>query len=257
MPIAWLQDVMAQPRSLEDVRHRPWPLSTRTWVIGQTWRRLLFAHWPVARDVLRLHVPEPLVIEERDGFAWITLAVFRVDHLRLHGLPPLPALSRFQELNCRTYVRQGGRPGVWFFSLDASSPLAVEAARLTYHLPYRHAAFDVRGERVAVWSPGATLRAEYRGLGEPAAAQPGTLEQFLVERYCLYAAHGTLRADIHHAAWPLQAAEASVEVDGIAPVPLEGEPIFHYVGRQDAVIWAPERFEPTSPAAQGGLDRST
>jgi uncharacterized protein len=237
-----LFDALAQARSLQVVDHRPWPPPSRPWLMGQTWRGLLFAHWRVPHDALRPHVPASLVLEEWDGSAWLGLTPFRIIGLRVRGVPPLPLLSSFYELNCRTYVRRGDRPGIWFFSLDASSRLAVETARRAYRLPYRHAHIDaaydrfvLRRRRGASW-----FRASYSGIGEAEAAQPNTLEHFLAERYCLYGGDGRLYADIHHAPWPLQRADAVVDQAGIAPVELRGDPLFHYSERQDVVIWSPE-----------------
>jgi uncharacterized protein YqjF (DUF2071 family) len=245
-----LEDAVAQAGSLRETEHRPYPPPERPWTMGQTWRNLLFAHWRVPHDVLRPHVPERLALEEHDGSAWIGLTPFRVTGLRLRGVPPLPLLSSFCELNCRTYVRAGERPGIWFFSLDASSRAAVAAARRTYRLPYRNARIDSAGERFAARPEGGgSFEATYRGTGTPAAAEPGTLEHFLAERYCLYAGEGEVRAEIHHAPWPLQPAEADVEQHGIAPLELEGEPLLHYARRQDVVIWSPEPVSSSSDPA--------
>lgn len=235
-------DAVAQAQSLTRVDHRPWPLPSGSWVMGQTWLSLLFAHWRVPRDALRPHVPERLELEEFDGSAWLGLTPFRIVGLRLRGLPPLPLVSRFDELNCRTYVRMDDRPGIWFFSLDASSRGAVEAARRMYKLPYRHARIDAAGERFDVRPFGdpASFSSRYRGLGDPQPPQRDTLEYFLTERYCLYGDDARLRADIHHPPWPLERAEATVAQGGIAPVLLEGEPLCHYADRQDVVVWPPE-----------------
>jgi uncharacterized protein YqjF (DUF2071 family) len=236
------EDAALQARSLRETEHRPYPLPARRWTMGQTWHRLLFAHWRVPPDVLRPHVPERLELDEHDGSAWVALTPFRIAGLRARGAPPLPLLSSFDELNCRTYVRAGGRPGIWFFSLDASSRAAVATARRLYRLPYRHADIDARDDSFrAETEGGGMFRASYRGVGTPSPAAPGTLEHFLVERYCLYADDGRMRAEIHHAPWPLQPAEAEVEQRGIAPVELEGEPICHYARRLDVVIWPLER----------------
>jgi uncharacterized protein YqjF (DUF2071 family) len=238
-------DATAQARSLEEVAHRPWPVPDRPWVMGQTWQRLLFAHWRVPSDVLRPHVPKTLLLEEWDGSAWLGITPFRVAGLRVRGLPPLPLASSFHELNCRTYVRAGDRPGIWFFSLDASSRAAVEVARRTYKLPYRFARIDAHGDSFDVVRVGesASLTSRYRGLGQPTPARPDTLEYFLTERYCLYGDDGRLRADIHHPPWPLEAAEGTLEESGISPVPLDGEPLLHYSERQDVVIWSPEQVD--------------
>ena len=238
-----LDDAAAQAGSLRETEHRPYPLPERAWLMGQTWQNLLFAHWRVPHDVLRPHVPDRLELEQHDGSAWIGLTPFRIAGLRLRGAPPLPLLSSFLELNCRTYVRAGDRPGIWFFSLDASSRAAVVAAQRTYRLPYRHARIDAAGDSFRAELDGAgSFRARYHGVGMPGAPEHSTLEHFLTERYCLYADDGKRRAEIHHAPWPLQTASAEVEQRGIAPVELEGEPLCHYAQRQDVLIWSPERY---------------
>src|SRR5436309_10836117 len=149
---------------------------------------------------------------------------FRVGALRLRGTLPLPRASSFLQLNVRTYVTAGGKPGIWFFSLDASSRLAVEAARRTYKLPYFHARMSAepQGEWIEYESArvGHVFSARYRPSGEVFDAAPGSLEEFLAERYCLYTVdeRGRLyRAEIHHAPWPLQPAEAAIALNTMAP----------------------------------------
>jgi len=183
-------------------------------VQAQTWEDLLFAHWPVSEDALRQRVPPGLELETFDGSAWLGVTPFRIAALRLRGLPPLPRVSTFPELNVRTYVTRDGKPGIWFFSLDAGSRLAVEGAKLTYRLPYFRARMSA--VRRAGWIEYESHRADgdaafggrYRGEGDFFRAEPGSLEHFLTERYCLYAADGAgvFRADIHHPPWPLQRA---------------------------------------------------
>jgi uncharacterized protein YqjF (DUF2071 family) len=233
-----LRDAQAQASTVRRVEHRPWPLPREPWLMGQTWRELLFAHWRVPPDQLRPHVPRRLELEEFDGSAWVGITPFTLTGLRLRGLPPLTLVSSFYELNCRTYVRVADRPGIWFFSLDASSRLAVEAARRVYRLPYEHASIS-RDPFVAErrGDPGVAFRASFGPAGDVFEARPGTLEHFLTERYCLYADDGRARADIHHPPWPLQAAEAEVDVSGLAPTELEGEPVCHFAARQDVVVW--------------------
>ena len=157
----------------------------------------------------------------------------------------MPHVSSFLELNCRTYVSHGGeKPGIWFFSLDAESRLAVEAARRLYRLPYFHARMSGpsrftcvrRGrDRAHEWD------ATYRPRGEASPAAAGTLEHFLAERYCLYAHDdGRLwRGEIHHLPWPLQAAEAEIAANTIPPdgLEVEGDPHLMYSGLQDVLIW--------------------
>jgi uncharacterized protein YqjF (DUF2071 family) len=214
--------------------------------MAQTWEELLFAHWPLPLDELRAHVPPELEVDTYEGVAYLAVTPFRVTNLRLRGLPPVPVLSAFLELNCRTYVsHRGEKPGIWFFSLDASSRFAVEGARRLYRLPYFQARMNGpptftcvrRGvDRPHEWD------ATYRPEGPVRPAEAGTLEHFLAERYCLYTHdEGRLwRAEIHHPPWPLQGARAKIELNTMPPDGLEvgGEPHLMYAGVQDVLIWS-------------------
>ena len=231
--------------------HRPWPLPSSRWLMAQTWEQLLFAHWRVPIERLRTHLPAELLqagleVDTHEGDAWVGVTPFRITNLRFRGTPALPRLSSFLELNCRTYVSRGGeKPGIWFFSLDASSRLAVEAARRLYKLPYFQARMDglpryrcsrVGADRPHVWE------SSYRPTGPVAPAAEGTLEHFLAERYCLYTGDdaGALhRAEIHHSPWPLQPAEDEIDLNTMAPDGLAttGEPVLHYSERQDVLVW--------------------
>ncbi len=222
--------------------------------MGQTWDDLLFAHWRVAVEAIRPHVPPPLAIDTFDGDAWIGITPFRLNGLRLRSTPPLPFLSSFLELNTRTYVTFDRKPGIWFFSLDASSALAVAAARRAYRLPYfrarmsaaaRERSLAFESERRHARARLARFRARYRAIGERFNAQKGSLEYFLAERYCLYTVEGgeVFRAEIHHRPWPLQEAEAEIAENSMAPpgIDTSGDPLLHLSARQDVVIWPLER----------------
>ena len=136
---------MAHP-ALESTAHRPWPLPSGRWAWRQSWRDLLFAHWPVAVADVRPLVPPALAIDTYDGATWLGIVPFRMAGVMLRPLPDLPWVSAFPELNVRVYVTRDGRPGVWFLSLDAANPLAVAAARLLFHLPYYNADMEIRPE---------------------------------------------------------------------------------------------------------------
>lgn len=223
----------------------------RRWLQGQTWRDLLFAHWPLPAEVLRGLVPPVLPIDTWEGEAWIAVAPFEVTGLRLRGTLPAPVLSRFAETNVRTYTTVDGRPGVYFLSLDAASTVAVIAARASYRLPYFRARMaiersegDISYRSVRVGGR-ASLRVRYRPAGPVFQARPGTLEHFLIERYCLYTVdRGRVRrSDIHHPPWDLQSAQAQIAENTMTvaagvPVPARG-PLLHYAERQDVVIWPP------------------
>ena len=252
-----LNDFLATPARqaavVEETGHRPWPLPDREWVQAQTWERLLFAHWRVPEEMLRRHVPDALPIDSFDGSAWIGVTPFRVSGLRVRGLPPLPYVSAFLELNLRTYVTLEGKAGIFFFSLDAASRFAVEAARRLYRLPYfparmwADAAEEIRYSSERTEGRPAKFLATYRPAGKPEPARPKSLEHFLTERYCLFTMHGGRPpwAEIHHPPWPLQAAEAEIAENTMPPpgVELEDDPLCHYSERQDVVIWALEPFD--------------
>ena len=260
-----------------DLRTHPgrlYPPPTRPWSVRMVWHDLLFMHWRIDVGRLRPFVPPGLEIETFDGSAWLGIIPFTMSGIRHRVLPAIPGTSAFAELNARTYVRAPGpdgspRPGVWFFSLDASSLPAVLAARARYHLPYMNAAMHV--ERIAgavqyasrrtapfntfTWgetrSREARFRARYRRAGA-VDSPPGSPEHFLTDRYCLYSAGRTgrlYRAEIHHEPWPLHKAEAAAEVNtmaeplGIDVAQLErasGPPLLHYAPQVEAVAWSPE-----------------
>lgn len=235
---------------MTDTAHRPWPLPLSPWLIGQQWDHLLFAHWPVAAEALRPLIPARLELDTFEKQAWLGIVPFDIRVFRLRGIPLLPA---FLELNVRTYVTAGGRPGVWFFSLDAANALAVSSARWWYHLPYFNAAMSLRVDRDTVAyasrrthhaAPSAEFEARYRPVGAVYRSQPGTLDHWLTERYCLYAADrsGRLyRGEIHHAPWPLQPAEAELRVNTMTlahgvRLP-DTAPLLHYARRLEVAIW--------------------
>ena len=243
---------------LQEVAHRPWPLPVGQWVMAQSWHDLLFAHWPVDAEKLRPLIPDRLEIDTFDGEAWLAVVPFRMTGVQLRGTPAVPGLSTFPELNVRTYVKYGGKPGVWFFSLDAGNALAVAIARAWFHLPYSRARMPCeerdgyihyRSARTHQGAPGALLECRYRPSNKMFFPQPGTLEHFLTERYCLYTASGNgrlIRGEIHHRWWPLQVAEAEFSRNSMAEaagVPLpHSKPILHFAKRQDVLVWRPERL---------------
>jgi uncharacterized protein YqjF (DUF2071 family) len=217
--------------------------------MAQTWEDLLFAHWPVTTATIGAQIPEELDLDLHDGQAWLGVTPLRITGLRLRGTLPFPRLSSFLEVNVRTYVRAGERPGVWFFSLDASSRVAVEVAWLTYKLPYFHARISAErpGGRISfecarTREPGRAFSALYGATGDAFEPAPGSLEQFLTERYCLYTVdrgERLHRAEIHHVPWSLQEAEAEIALNTMPPSELavEGEPVLHFSRRQDVLVW--------------------
>ena len=237
---------------VNETRHRPWPLPEGPWIMTQSWHDLLFAHWPVAVDVLREKIPPGLELDLFDKQAWVGVIPFHMTNVAPRGVPALPWVSAFPEMNVRTYVTHHGRPGVYFFSLDAANPLAVTVARTMFQLPYFNAEMHVEFE--GAWisyrsrrvddGTAATLEVKYRPIGPVQAPVPGTLEYFLTERYCLYTVDESFhvrRLDIHHLPWPLQAAEATFQKNTMADaagIRLPSmAPLLHFSKRQDMVAW--------------------
>jgi uncharacterized protein len=229
-------------------------------LLGMSWRDLLFMHWPIGVEDLRPLVPPGLGIDTFEGSAWLGVVPFDMTDVRPHFLPAVPGLSHFPEINLRTYVTAEDKPGIWFFSLDAHSRVAVRLARATFHLPYFDAEMSCRvsGDEVFYRSlrthkgaPPAEFVARYGPVGEPFESERGSIEDFLTERYCLYSADGrgnVRRGEVHHHLWPLQPAEAEIgtlEMTQQIGLKLpETAPILHFSKRLDVLAWLPRKTGP-------------
>lgn len=243
-PLAWTE-------------HRPWAMPRGPWAMQMTWQDLLFAHWPVPVAALRPRVPEALSLDTFEGSAWLAVTPFVMTDVAPRGWPTIAAW-RFCELNVRTYVTVEGKPGVYFFSLDAANALAVRAARWSWGLPYYVAEMSHHHEadgwiaysstRTHHNAPAASLAARYRPSGDAQPAAAGSFEHFAMERYCLYTvdAHGrAVRGETHHAPWALQPAEAqwpilqmTEQIDVTLP---DVAPRLHFAERMHVVAWLPYR----------------
>ena len=237
---------------------RPWPIPTVAPVMRQTWHDLLFAHWPIPAETMQRLLPANLPVDTFEGQAWVGVVPFRMSGIQLRGLPVVPLTSSFAELNVRTYVKVGDRPGVFFFCLDASNPLAVEVARRWYHLPYFRAKMAVKGVSNEIeYSSRRTHRgvfparfeATYGPTAEVNLTRPGTLESWLTERYALYATdrrERVYRGEIHHRQWPLQPAQADIRLNTMAEahgISLPAtDPVLHFSRRLDVVAWTIRRL---------------
>jgi uncharacterized protein len=214
----------------------------------QTWNDLLFAHWPVPAEALRPLIPSVLSLDTFDGQCWVAVTPFHMSGVRGRWMPPVPGTSRFPELNVRTYVAYGGKPGVFFFSLDAASRLAVWGARTAYHLPYYFAHMKVAQEGgrfryESVRNAGTLLRATYSSVGAVQLRKSRSIEHWLTERYCLYTVfRGTVyRAEIHHVQWPLQDAQAEITANTMASasgiVLPDVPPLLHFSKKLEVLVW--------------------
>lgn len=221
------------------------------WIMEQTWRDLVFLHWPIAPDALRPFVPSELEIDVFDGQAWVGVVPFIADHTRLRFSLPFPIVGNYRELNVRTYVTCNGRSGVYFFSLDADSLPAVKAASAGRFLPYRYARMKVveKDKRYAF-----TSRLAKPGIGEsfrmgftPSTGmlEASKLERWLTERYCLWTKPKAVlyRVDIVHVPWQLQKVHIEIAENSLAGFLPVGwnreEPLAHFSALQKTRFYPP------------------
>ena len=233
---------------------RTWPLPRGPWVLRMTWSSLLFAHWRVDADLVQSQLPSGLQVDTRDGDAWVGVVPFAMSDIAPRGCPAVPWLSRFLELNVRTYVVRDGKPGVWFFSLDAANPVAVRLARWTFNLPYMNATMALATDAASgaiTYRSSRTHRgevpAEYEAVYEPQgdAFQPtsGTLDHWLTARYCLYSANRSgklFRGEILHPPWNLRRAKCETRTNTMGDMgsfDLSADPHLLYADPIDVRAW--------------------
>ncbi|MDQ0217800.1 YqjF family protein [Peribacillus cavernae] len=236
-------------QELKEIEHRPYPLQPSPWLMTQVWRDLLFMHYPVSTDIIKSYIPTELELDIFENKAWISMIPLRITNMRARGIPPVPYMNSYLELNVRTYVVYQGIPGIYFFSLDANHPLVVTGARTVTGLPYKHAnmsfekheeTFHYASQRIhtakklnVAYQPGHILF-------EP---QEGSIDHWLLERYCMYSFRGgqILRGDIHHDKWKVNRAEAVISTNTLVPF-IPGEfigkpPLLHYSRRRRFFIY--------------------
>ncbi len=249
--------------------HQPRPLPSGHWLLKQRWNDMLFANWPVAASLLAPLIPEGLQVDIFQGSAWLGVMPFWMEQIKVRGLPTLPGARSFPQLSLRTYVRdpQTGTPGLSFLSLEASNPLAAMVGRAFYRLPYHWAEmhlekrsereFEFYSRRRLAQRP-VVFNARYRGLGPSPRlmeSRVGSIEYFLMERYCLYSSNRdgqAIKANLHHESWPLEEAEAEIEQNDLAAafgieLP-DVEPVLHYARRLAVYVWPSELVRPVMAA---------
>ena len=194
----------------------------RPWRWAQRWQDVLLAHWQVPPESLCAHLPAGVAPDTRNGTAWVSVVAFRLT-VRHRGLPAIGPCSNFLEMNLRTYVRFRGDPAVHFFSLHADSRIAVRLARWLTPLPYAVARIahtaGASGRYDATRPDGSPLfRAAFRPVGARREVAPGSLDEWLVERYRAYVPdrRGRLfRMSVRHPAWRLQDVEGEITAAGL------------------------------------------
>lgn len=256
---------------LYSVEHRPWLPPDSHWLLSQSWNDLLFIHYAFEPAVLRRLVPDALTLDLYDGAAWLTVSPFCTSHMRPSGIPPLPGLSFFPQVNLRTYVTMGGKPGLFYLSVDAANLSAVWFARMFFRMQYWHSAIQISGATIharrsdelsihfrssRLHGPSPTkdptgIDVDYSPEGAPRLARAGSLDEFLTERYCVYSWNrGRIyRTEVHHQPWSLQGANVEIRSNSLADpygLTLPAEPnLCHFSRSLKMLVWAPESIRPS------------
>jgi uncharacterized protein YqjF (DUF2071 family) len=228
---------------------RPWPVPNTPWIMKQSWYDLLFLHYPIPVQALLPYVPPGMHLDTFNNTAWISVVPFWMSGIRFRGTPAVPYLSQFPEINVRTYVTVDDKPGVYFFSLDAQSRIGVFFGKNFYKLPYYYSKMSVshKGKDILYASartedPSIQFQARYKPVSDVFQAEKGTLDYWLVERYCLaaYDNHRTYLSEINHKPWQLQRADYSVTQNTMLHpfgISLPDTYCAHFSKRIDVHVW--------------------
>jgi uncharacterized protein YqjF (DUF2071 family) len=198
-------------------------------LLAMVWSDICTVHWRVDATRLATLLPPGLTLDRYKGDAWLSVVPFRMSGIHLRFAPVLPGFASVPEINLRTYVRADATPGIFFFSLDAASPLMVRSARLATGLPYRDARMKlssfgtkirIESERTARDVVPGVFRAQYEPRGTPYGAAPGSLEAFLHERYHFFLQRGgrLWSGEVEHEPWLLRSAHIEVEANTLGTI---------------------------------------
>lgn len=200
------------------------------------WERTLMLHYEVPPEKLQPFVPFELDV--RDGKAYVSLVAFTMRGMRPRrgGRPAALAFKPIAThgfLNVRTYVKHAGESGIYFLAEWLPNKLAVLLGRPVFGLPYRLGKLDYRhhhergrlgGSVIARRNKhktrtGGVLR--YRAVlpvsPDFRPAEPGSLTEFLMERYTAFTTWlGWKRCfRIWHEPWAQCEVEAVIEDDSL------------------------------------------
>jgi uncharacterized protein YqjF (DUF2071 family) len=190
---------------LKQTNHRPWPMPAGRWKFYQEWNNALFLHWKVSKEVLEQWVPAELEIDTHDDTAYVSVVLFEMNSIRPRMLPAVGSLSNFYEVNIRTYVKYGGKTGVYFLNIEASSWLFCEMAKMISGLPYQYA--DIQKSEGFYTSINtktkSNLKATYE-IGSQVTEKSG-LDLWLTERYALFQEDEKYinQFELHHLEWEI------------------------------------------------------
>ncbi|MCP3763582.1 DUF2071 domain-containing protein [Domibacillus sp. A3M-37] len=240
------------PLEFKETNQRPFPLPASPWVMKQRWDYMLFLHWPVSANLLASHIPAAFSLDLFQGRSWISIVPFWARNTRLHGLPPFPFYHSYLELNIRTYITYNGVPGIYFFSLGADKWPVVIGAGAASFLPYYHAQMNMyvhnktvhfQSNRIQSGNRPERFQASYSPSSSIFLPKEGTLDWWLLERYCFWVQKGShvFRGDIHHNRWRVTEA-ACVIYDQTAPSFLphhvfSEKPLAHFSHQKNVFTW--------------------
>lgn len=245
-----------QHPSLKELEHRPWEMPKNPWIWRQSWKELSFLHFPVAVEELKKRVPQALEIDSFEGTAWVSLVPFFMEDVMMRNLPSIYPFKKFPELNARTYVKYGGKTGVYFFSLDASSLNFVLGGRIAFNLPYYLAKMKIEKKKQGHYHYQSQRRfankqqfdVEIQYDDASFSAEKGSFEHWVAERYCLFTANQKKVScvEVHHAPWQLHHASCKIHANDLLKTlgiqPLQQEPICHFSPGVDVIAWHPEKL---------------
>lgn len=197
---------------LKITSHRPWELPRQKWRYYQEWNNALFLHWKFPSQIIKPLIPDNLEIDIINGETWISLVAFTMQKIRPRNLPALTMISDFHEINLRAYVLKDNKPGVYFLNIEAQKIISVFMARSLSGLPYEKANIQKtqKDNLISYVSENKVKDFKLEALYEiPDAEYEKTeLDNWLIERYCLYVdkGHDLYRYQIHHKEWNVKKA---------------------------------------------------
>ncbi|MFC6602234.1 YqjF family protein [Ectobacillus funiculus] len=238
---------------MNDIAHRSWPLPSKYWIMRQTWRNLLFLHWPIPLEKLRPHIPSPLQIDTFNGSAWLGVILFVLEGIYPRGISAVSLTPKFPEINVRTYVKYEGKPGIYFMSIDVENWASLKIAKRWYRLPYHSAqisfqkegqTFHFHSTRKGNANTPISFKGKYAPVSEIYFPKKGTVDHWLTERYCLYSSNDGVNiycGEIHHRPWPLQKAAIEIVRNTLFTAfhfdLSEVKPIAHFSTGVDSLMW--------------------
>ena len=197
-----------------------------------------------------------------------------------------PGDQRISRVECSYLCSLPGCPGCLVLFIGRGQQFGGLGARTFYHLPYFNATMGLAQNQNAidyssVRSDAGTYAHFFAANGEgfsarldsaqfqnlPQAklemswnmgerlptAEPGSIEFFLTERYCLYSYDrgAVYRSRIFHHPWPLQTASTnsceSTMIESLGIAQPRGEPLLHYAESISVDIWPLQRVSEARP----------